>query len=74
MIIQSKQSFTIDGTTYEANKELVLGKDVTEHWYFQALIKDGTVKVLKADEEPKEVIQETEADEESKEAPRGKKK
>lgn len=79
MIVESKQSFTIDGVTYEANKEYVLGKDVVEHWYFQALIKDGTVKILKADEKPKEVIDETEetetvADEKPKEASKGKKK
>ena len=79
MIVLSKISFSIDGVTYAA-KEHVLGKEVTGHWYFQALVKDGSIEILKDDEEPKdieEVIVETDADsetvdEEPKEAPQKK--
>ena len=49
MIVDSKVSFSIDGKTYNKG-EHVLNKDVTEHFYFKALVSDGSIKVLKDDE------------------------
>lgn len=54
MIINSKVSFSIDGQTFKQG-EHVLGKEVTEHWYFKALVADGSITVIKDDVEVVEV-------------------
>lgn len=48
MIVHSKVSFSIDGKTFNKG-EHVLAPDVTDHWYFKALVSDGSISVLKDD-------------------------
>ena len=48
MIVHSKVSFSIDGNTFGIG-EHVLNHKVTDHWYFKALVSDGSISVLKDD-------------------------
>jgi len=55
MIVNSKVSFSIDGETF-GKGEHVLDKEVTSHWYFGALVLDGSIEILKEDEDEEPLI------------------